>query len=160
MRNPVYLLFLLSSLSANCLYSQNAAIDENTRPIKAVIEREVNALNKDHNVEEYLSCFSNSERVQVGPSDNKMTVGYAAIKANAQKVIQQYNGKPNPNTWSFAGWDIRVNGKTAFASCTQTTKTAQGTYIDVYKSDYLEKIKGEWKIVDHRYFHAPERKER
>jgi SnoaL-like domain len=159
MPKSVYLLLVLSILTANCLYSQNTKTNINIQAIKRVIEREVDALNRDHNLEDYLSCFSNSERVQVGPSNNKMTIGYVAIKANAQTVIRNYNGKPNPNTWSFADWDIRVNGKTAFASCIQTTKTAQGTYIDVFKSDYLEKIKGEWKIVDHRYFHAPERRE-
>jgi hypothetical protein len=159
MPKSVYLLLVLSILTANCLYSQNAKTNINIQAIKRVIEREVDALNRDHNLEDYLSCFSNSERVQVGPSNNKMTIGYAAIKANAQTVIRNYNGKPNPNTWSCADWDIRVNGKTAFASCIQTTKTAMGTYIDVFKSDYLEKIKGEWKIVDHRYFHAPERRE-
>jgi hypothetical protein len=150
--------FLLSILTINYACAQNAGTGNDTRSIKQVIEKEVDALNKDHNLEEYLSCFSNSERIQVGPSGNKMTIGYAAVKANAQKVIQSYNGKPNPNTWSFADWDIRVNGKTAFASCVQTTKTAQGTFVDVLKSDYLEKINGKWKIVDHRYFHAPERK--
>lgn len=158
MRKFIYLLCLVFVLSGNLLYAQDA----NTKDIQAiqrVIEKEVDALNRDHDLGEYLSCFANSEKIQVGPSDNKMTIGYAAVKANAQKVIQSYNGQPNPNTWSFANWDIRVNGKTAFATCVQTTKTAQGTYIDVFKSDYLENINGEWKIVDHRYFHAPERKE-
>jgi hypothetical protein len=71
-------------------------------------------------LKDYLSCFSDSDKIQVGPADGKMTIGYAAIKANAQKVIQNYNGKPNPNTWSFKNWDIRVNGNTAFVSCIQT----------------------------------------
>ena len=71
-----------------------------------------------------------------------------------QKVIANYNGKPNPNTWTFANWNIRVNDNTAFATCVQTTKTPQGTFIDVFKSVYLGKINGEWEIVDHRYFHA------
>jgi SnoaL-like domain len=159
MRKSVYLLFLLSILTAGSVYSQNTGISRDSQAIRLVIEKEVDALNKDHDLEEYLSCFEHSERVQVGPSDNKMTIGYNAVKANAQKVIQSYNGKSNPNTWSFAGWDIRVNGTTAFASCVQTTRTARDTYIDVFKSDYLEKVEGLWKIVDHRYFHAPERKE-
>lgn len=155
MKKSVYMPFLLSVFAINSSYSQQNDSDA----IKHVIEKEVDALNRDYNLSAYLSCFAQSEKVQVGPSNNKMTIGYEAIRANAQKVIGNYNGTPNPNTWSFAGWDIRVNGLTAFASCVQTTKTARVTYIDVFKSDYLEKINGEWKIVDHRYFHAPERKE-
>jgi hypothetical protein len=158
MRKSIFPLFWLAIFSVNGLHAQNTASNSDEQAIKRVIQREVDALNKDHDLEEYLSCFAESEKVQVGPSDNKMTIGYTAIKANAEKVIRSYGDKPNPNTWSFAGWDIRVNGMTAFASCVQTTKTAQGTFIDVFKSDYLEKIAGEWKIVDHRYFHAPERK--
>jgi hypothetical protein len=159
MRKPFYTLLLLTIFAATSSYSQNTKPGKDAEAIRQVIEKEVDALNKDHNLGEYLSCFANSEKVQVGPSNNKMTIGYAAIKAGAERVIQNYNGKANLNTWTFANWDIRVNGKTAFASCVQTTKTAQGTFIDVFKSDYLEKINGEWKIVDHRYFHAPERKE-
>jgi hypothetical protein len=159
MRKSFYLSFMFLILAANSLYAQDAGINKDPDAIQRVIEREVDALNKDHNLEEYLSCFSNSEKIQVGPSDNKMTIGYAAVRVNAEKIIQSYHGQSNPNTWSFANWDIRVNGNTAFASCVQTTKTAQGTFIDVLKSDYLEKINGEWKIVDHRYFHTPERKE-
>jgi SnoaL-like domain len=153
MNKPVYLLLLLSAFTINSSYSQQ----NDSNAIKHVIEKEVDALNRHYNLEEYMSCFAQSEKIQIGPSNNKMTIGYEAIKANAQKVIGNYNGKPNPNTWSFAAWDVRVNGNTAFASCVQTTKTSRSTYIDVFKSDYLEKINGEWKIVDHRYFHAPER---
>lgn len=155
MKKTIYLLLLLSLFTTTSSYSQNSDSDA----IKRVIEKEVDALNRHYNLEEYLSCFAQSEKVQVGPSNNKMTIGYEAVKANAQKVIANYNGRPNPNDWSFANWDIRVNGNTAFASCVQTTKTATNTYIDVFKSDYLEKINGDWKIVDHRYFHSPERKE-
>lgn len=157
--NKYFYSFLVSILTVSGAHAQNAKTGADEQSIKQVIEKEVDALNKDHNLEEYLSCFSHSERIQVGPSDNKMTIGYAAVKANAQKVIDSYHGQSNPNTWSFADWDIRVNGRSAFASCVQTTRTAQGGDIDVFKSDYLEKINGEWKIVDHRYFHAPERKE-
>ncbi|MEP7372212.1 MAG: nuclear transport factor 2 family protein [Chitinophagaceae bacterium] len=150
-----YAMLLLSVFSIHNSYSQQNDADK----IKSVIIKEVDALNSHHNLEEYLSCFAKSEKIQVGPSNNKMTIGYEAVKANAQKVIANYNGKLNPNTWIFANWDIRVNGNTAFASCVQTTTTEARTFIDVFKSDYLEKVKGEWKIVDHRYFHAPERKE-
>jgi len=52
---------------------------------------------------------------------------------------------------------VLINGHTAFVSCVQTTKTDKGNFIDVLKSDYIEKINGEWKIVDHRYFHGEER---
>lgn len=159
MRKYISLSILLTMLTINCLYAQSPKISKDIDAIKLVIEREVDALNRYHNLDDYLSCFLESESIQSGPSNNKMTLGYTALKANAQRVIQSYNGQPNTNTWSFSGWDIRVNGKTAFASCLQTTKTAQGNYIDVFKSDYLEKVQGEWKIVDHRYFHAPERKE-
>jgi SnoaL-like domain len=155
MNTTVYLLLLFSLFTINSSYSQQNDSDA----IKHVIEKEVDALNRHHNLEEYLSCFAQSEKVQVGPSNDKMTIGYEAIKTNAQKVIENYNGKPNPSNWSFANWDIRVNGNTAFATCVQTTRTARNTYIDVFKSDYLEKINGEWKIADHRYFHTPERNE-
>ena len=158
MKRSINILFISAILTISSLYSQNNESKDDVNAIKHVIEKEVDALNRDHDLEAYLSCFAQSEKVQVGPSNDKMTIGYKAIKANAENVIKNYNGKPNPNTWSFADWDIRVNGNTAFASCLQTTKTAQNTYIDVFKSDYLEKINGEWKIVDHRYFHAPERK--
>ncbi|MEO6330439.1 MAG: hypothetical protein ABIO55_16005, partial [Ginsengibacter sp.] len=120
MNNPLRLLLLLYLFTINNGFSQQKDSDA----IKHVIEKEVDALNKNQNLEEYLSCFAQSEKVQVGPSNNKMTIGYEAIKGNAQKVISNYNGKPNPNTWSFADWDVRVNGHTAFASCVQTTKTA------------------------------------
>ena len=155
MNKVIYSILLLSVFSIHASYSQQNDADK----IKSVIVKEVDALNRHHNMEEYLSCFARSEKIQVGPSDNKMTIGYESVKANAQKVIADYNGKPNPNTWIFANWDIRVNGNAAFASCVQTTTTAAGTFIDVFKSDYLEKIEDEWKIIDHRYFHAPERKE-
>src|SRR3984957_2216489 len=131
MRKSAFSILLLSIFSIHYSYSQDDKTDKNAESVKAVIEKEVDALNRDYNLEEYLSCFLNSDRVQAGPSDNKMTIGYAALKANAEKVIQNYNGQPNPNTWSFSGWDIRVNGNTAFASCVETAKTPRGTYIDV-----------------------------
>ena len=157
MNKTISLVLLLTGLVSS-VYAQDSKTKD-VIAIKHVIEKEVDALNRDHDLQAYLSCFANSEKVQVGPSNNKMTIGYAAIKASAERVIQNYNGKQNPNTWTFADWDVRVNGKTAFASCVQTTKTGQGTFIDVFKSDYLEKVNGDWKIVDHRYFHAPERRE-
>ena len=155
MKKAFQLLLLLFVFTIQNSYSQQNDIDK----IKSVIVKEVDALNRHHNLEEYLSCFAKSEKIQVGPSNNKMTIGYEAVKANAQKVIANDNGRSNENTWTFANWDIRVNGNTAFASCVQTTKTEKGTFIDIFKSDYLGKIEGEWKIVDHRYFHTPERKE-
>ena len=154
-----FTILFLSVLYASCALAQNDKLSKDQKAIVHVIEKEVNALNRDHDLEAYLSCFAQSDRIQVGPSNDQMTIGYKAVKANAEQVIKNYDGQPNPNTWSFAEWDIRVNGKTAFASCLQTTQTAEGTFIDVFKSDYLEKIDGEWKIVDHRYFHAAERSE-
>lgn len=153
MKKTIYLLLFIFTINNG--FAQNA--DEDS--IKHVIRREVDALNRHYNLEEYLSCFAHTEKVQeVGPSNDKMIVGFEAIKANAQKVMADYNHKPNPNSWSFNNWDIKLNGNSAFVSCVQTTKTDHGTFIDVFKSDYLEKINGQWKIVDHRYFHAPERK--
>lgn len=155
MKIPIYAFMLLSLFTAHGSRAQNAEANA----IMQVIRTEVDALNRHYDLEEYMSCFAQSDKIQVGPSNDKMTIGYEAVKTNAQKVIAQYNGRSNPNTWSFANWDIRVNGNTAFASCVQTTRTDHDTYILVFKSDYLEKINGKWQIVDHRFFHAAERKE-
>jgi len=46
----------------------------------------------------YMSCFAKSDKVQVGPSNDKMTIGYEAIKANGEQVIRGYDGRENPNT--------------------------------------------------------------
>ncbi|CAD5255589.1 hypothetical protein IMPR6_60156 [Imperialibacter sp. EC-SDR9] len=68
------------------------------RRLRRLIEREVDALNRDPDLEAYLSCLMESEKIQLGPSNDKMTMGYDAVKADAQRVIQNYDGKSNPNT--------------------------------------------------------------
>jgi len=86
-------------LSLRCISLQiNAQNTDDTLGIKNLIQKEVDALNRDHDLEDYLSCFKLSEKIQVGPSNDKMTIGFEAVKANAMQVIKNYDGIPNPNT--------------------------------------------------------------
>jgi len=125
--------------------------------IKAILLQEVDALNKTQSIDEYMACFAPTEEIVFGPQRDQLIVGATAVRKFAEQIIANYKKNPNTNTWAFSEWKIRINGNSAFVTCTQTTNTPKGGQILVFKSDYLEKYNGNWKIVDHRFYHTAEK---
>jgi|SRR5688572_1343532 len=155
MRNFNILLILFSCIFANALSQNNSQEEEK---IKSLLLREVDALNKTQDIEEYIACFAPSEEIVFGPQRDQLIVGVSALRPFAEQIIASYKKNPNKNSWVFSDWRIRINGNSAFVTCTQTTTTPTGAKILVFKSDYLEKYNGDWKILDHRFYHTAEQK--
>lgn len=146
--------FFILTVSLNAQPAPSIAEEESA--IKELLFKEVDALNKTQDLDEYMSCFAPSEEIIFGPNKNQLIKGATALKKFAGEIIFSYQKNPNKNTWMFSDWNIRIHGHAAFASCTQTTTTPSGSQIKVYKSDYLEKYLQGWKIIDHRFYHTPE----
>ena len=127
---------------------------EEDAKIKALLLREVDALNKTQDLEEYMACFAPSEEIVFGPNKDQLIIGISVLRPFAEQIITNYKKNPNANTWEFSDWKIRINGKSAFVTCVQTTTTPSGSQVHVFKSDYLEKYNGDWKILDHRFYHT------
>jgi ketosteroid isomerase-like protein len=156
MKKYYTLLAFLSWLSFPAKTQTAGSLSANEEAIRSLLIKEVDALNKTQNIDDYMSCFAPSEDIIFGPNKNQLIKGATALKNFAEKIIVNYQKNPNKNTWTFSDWKIRINGNSAFVTCLQTTTTPVGSQIEVFKSDYLEKFNGQWKIVDHRFYHTPE----
>lgn len=151
--------FFIPLLLIGTLLSGQApvTVSEEEAAIKSILLLEVDALNKTQNLKDYMSCFAPNEEIVFGPNQNQLILGATALKTFAAKIISNYLKNPNKNTWEFSDWKIRINGNAAFVTCLQTTTTPSRSTIEVFKSDYLEKYDGHWKIVDHRFYHTLEK---
>ncbi len=133
---------------------QNIKVDDNDeQAIKNVLMKETASI-KARKVADIMSCYANKPDLMFGPYKNTLIQGYDALKIEVESLFKNLL-TPSPDTYDFNNWNIKINGNAAFSTCTQTTNRPSGNNSEFFKSDYLEKNNGEWKIVDHRYFNKP-----
>ncbi len=58
------------------------------------------------------------------------------------------NRKPRKVNNIRSEWNVRVNGASAFVTFFQRQESVENTVSDSYEERYMEKINGEWKIVN------------
>ncbi len=128
---------------------QNIKQDDNDeQAIKNVIIKEIDELKKAKSLDDYMSVYANNKDVKFGPYRGKL-FNYDEIKMTAEKVIK--NNSYLKGDWEITDWNVKINGNSAFVTENLITTQANGIKIGAMKTDYLEKINGEWKIVDHRF---------
>jgi hypothetical protein len=95
-----------------------------------------------------MSVYANNKDVKLGPYQGKI-LNYEEIKVAADNIIKNKLYPKGPTEYS--DWVVKINGNSAFVTEKQVNTQNNGIKTGSMKADYLEKINGEWKIVDHRF---------
>ena len=120
--------------------------------IKAVVERETTAWN-NRDATAMADCWANVPEAGnlISTQDDKGTV---MSNHNAKmdmpatiKMLVGTMGKPTGVTFQNTDYLIRVKGDAAFAQYEQTETASDGKKEYLHETRYLEKMKGQWKIV-------------
>ena len=68
------------------------------------------------------------------------------------------NRKPRKMKITRSDWNIRIKGESAFVTLHQTNENLENsTVAESYQEKYLEKISGEWKIVNNTVWSIPKK---
>lgn len=124
--------------------------------IKQVLETEMYAA-QNRNFEQWIDCFANSPDVAFGFTSllpSYMVRSYDKL-AEFGKIFFQNNPVSSKGLGEFTDFQIRINGNIAFVTYLQTNTHKDGTKDRYHKTNYLEKIDGEWKIIGHFFSQEP-----
>ena len=125
-----------------------APVADDEVAIKNVIMKETDEFKKSTSLDDYMSVYANNKDVKLGPYRGKI-LNYDEIKVAAENIIKN-NLYPKGAT-EYTDWNVKINGNSAFVTEKQVNTQNNGIKTGSMKADYLEKINGEWKIVDHRF---------
>ena len=136
-----YYLVLLLVVSSTIGVAQRKT-DE--RAIRAVLESHSLAC-LDADAEKAIGYYAHSPYVATAFSEPGYHRGYDAVAAAYRNEFA--NGQKSPDKLTTGAYQYRIVGKVAFVTYIETYTKPDGTRNISHKAGYLEKEKGQWKLI-------------
>jgi hypothetical protein len=133
---------------ANIAQTQQADVAEDEAAIKNVIESSTSDLYAA-NIDSYLNSWANVpyiSRIAVNTAGEVSRMNGEEFRAMVGTIRATW--KPDPKKITRSNFSIRINGSSAFVVYNQHNENADGSQRDSIEERYLEKMNGEWKIVN------------
>ncbi len=154
MKTKLLLLALLLSCGAG--FAQTSATNtqsESRTSDEAAIKKTIEGMTTSmyaRDFKTYLNYWADASYVSRVSTDREGKVTKMTGE-ELRKQVEQYatqNLKPSQEKATRENWVIRVNGNSAFAMFDQYNQYLDGTTRHSVEERYLERMNGEWKIVN------------